>query len=335
MLRMGDSGGPSGRCSAGSRTSGFGRRRTASFGAGDKARGRSAFRRPRTCRQRAARWVSTRRASLKKWVRQHKLGHRARPVFATKPAINAGDPLHAGPPDGLDRSGRHDTADVADDGRPRGHRERHLRRVNEAAVITFQQAANLCAAERHRRSNRPRARSSSWVQSGKKVPATFLNAPAPTGTKPTSSGWVFPLKPIRRVLPPSDWTQDQGVDIGTIGNAVRLAGDGGRGHLRHDRPGGDRRLRSRRAGAQGLERPVQGPLRVLRPRPAGARPGRRARHHRRADRRGRVRRRRPLGRAARRDRDQRPGRTAVLPRPSTRPRRRCTTSSTSLWKKAH
>ena len=51
-----------------------------------------------------------------------------------------------------------------------------------------------------------------WVSHGRTID------PASGDSSSPAAGWTFPLQPVARVLPPSDWTLDQGVDIGTVNN---------------------------------------------------------------------------------------------------------------------
>ena len=86
-------------------------------------------------------------------------------------------------------------------------------------VMTFQNAAALSPT-----SGTVGAKTAStlqsWVQ-GHQRASRSVHASTPTSTSGAANlnGWVFPIQPKSIVVKPSQWTQDQGVDIGTVGNA--------------------------------------------------------------------------------------------------------------------
>jgi peptidoglycan hydrolase-like protein with peptidoglycan-binding domain len=83
--------------------------------------------------------------------------------------------------------------------------------VTKQAVKRFQVAKKLSPAS-GTVGNRTSAALLTAVQ-------TVTQTTAVPGSSAGPSGLVFPLKPLSRVLPPKDWTLDQGVDIGTVNNA--------------------------------------------------------------------------------------------------------------------
>jgi peptidoglycan hydrolase-like protein with peptidoglycan-binding domain len=83
--------------------------------------------------------------------------------------------------------------------------------VTKQAVKRFQLAKKLYPA-----SGTVGNRTSSVLLS---MVQTTTQTTAVPGSPGGPTGLVFPLKPLSRVLPPKDWTLDQGIDIGTVNNA--------------------------------------------------------------------------------------------------------------------
>ncbi|HWE32940.1 MAG TPA: peptidoglycan-binding protein [Solirubrobacteraceae bacterium] len=81
----------------------------------------------------------------------------------------------------------------------------------QSAVKDFQQRHNLRPA-----SGVVGIRTATALRAAANAAAKKLASPSVTAG---SSGMVFPLTPIKRVLAPSAWTLDQGIDIGTVNNA--------------------------------------------------------------------------------------------------------------------
>jgi murein DD-endopeptidase MepM/ murein hydrolase activator NlpD len=85
------------------------------------------------------------------------------------------------------------------------------------SVILFQTEAKLSPAS-GTVGQHTAATLSSWVSSGRRTPLSIRTNPTSSSSS-SAAGWVFPLRPKSLVLPPSDWSQDQGVDIGTVNAA--------------------------------------------------------------------------------------------------------------------
>jgi peptidoglycan hydrolase-like protein with peptidoglycan-binding domain len=87
--------------------------------------------------------------------------------------------------------------------------------MTQRAVRRFQRANGLRPA-----SGAVGSRTAAALLSAVKQVPSRIGVIQASGTSPdASAGWVFPLAPISDVLGPSNWTLDQGIDIGTVGNA--------------------------------------------------------------------------------------------------------------------
>jgi peptidoglycan hydrolase-like protein with peptidoglycan-binding domain len=88
-------------------------------------------------------------------------------------------------------------------------------RMTRAAVIQFQTAESLAPVT----GVVGRVTASTLLAAVKKTATGDGVLDTPGQSRHGTSSWVFPLEPISRVVSPSAWTLDQGIDIGTVNNA--------------------------------------------------------------------------------------------------------------------
>jgi len=88
--------------------------------------------------------------------------------------------------------------------------------MTKAAVVDFKTSMSL-APVNGVVGNKAAATLLAQVKKAATTSSGVLDTPGQPSA--STSGWVFPLSPISRVLRSSDWTLDQGVDIGTVNNA--------------------------------------------------------------------------------------------------------------------
>jgi peptidoglycan hydrolase-like protein with peptidoglycan-binding domain len=86
--------------------------------------------------------------------------------------------------------------------------------ITKGAVQRFQRANALTPA-----SGTVGVRTANALEAAVQKAAKGTGETAGDGPTPSSDGLVFPLRPLSRVLPPADWTLDQGIDIATVGAA--------------------------------------------------------------------------------------------------------------------
>ena len=86
--------------------------------------------------------------------------------------------------------------------------------ITKGAVARFQRANALAPA-----SGTVGVRTAAALEAAVQKSIKGLGVATGNAGAPLSTGLVFPLVPLSRVLPPDHWTLDQGIDIGTVNNA--------------------------------------------------------------------------------------------------------------------